>query len=127
MPVETPKVVAPPPPSDRRPMVGWFDPGPLLSTGLNVLVSTLFGRHSDYRLLEALAAGGGDEIHDYTKEGDALRESHPTTNPVQRGAVGSSLRGATRKGPRARSLPLGDEATPAHHYPPPSGRARCLL
>lgn len=55
-------------------MVGWFDPGPLLSTGLNVLVSTLFGRHSDYRLLEALAAEGADEIHDYTKNGDAPRE-----------------------------------------------------
>ena len=38
------------------PMVGWFDPGPLFATGFNVLVSTLFGRHSDYRLLEALAA-----------------------------------------------------------------------
>lgn len=48
-------------------MVGWFDPGPLLATGLDVLISTLFGRHSDYRLLEALAAGGGNEIYDYSK------------------------------------------------------------
>ncbi len=55
-------------------MVGWFDPAPLLVTGFDVLVSTLFGRHSDYRLLEALAAGGGDEIHDYTKLKDAPRE-----------------------------------------------------
>lgn len=55
-------------------MVGWFDPGPLIATGFNVVVSTLFGRHSDYRLLEALAAGGGDEIFDYSRSGDAPRE-----------------------------------------------------
>jgi hypothetical protein len=67
MPVETPSIAAPPPPEDRRPMVGWFDPGPLLATGFEVLISTLFGRHSDYRLLEALAAGGADEIYDYSK------------------------------------------------------------
>jgi calcineurin-like phosphoesterase family protein len=36
-------------------MVGWFDPGPLISTAIDVMVSTIFGRHSDYRLLEALA------------------------------------------------------------------------
>lgn len=67
MPKPLPKVVAPPPVEARQPMVGWFDPGPLLATGVNVLISTLFGRHSDYRLLEALAAGGSDELYDYTR------------------------------------------------------------
>ena len=71
---EPPKIVAPPAPSMRRPMVGWFDPGPLLATGFNVLISTLFGRHSDYRLIEAIAAGGSDEIYDYTKHGDETRD-----------------------------------------------------
>lgn len=66
MPAENPKVVAPPRPEDRLPMVGWFDPGPLLKTGFDVLISTLFGRHSDYRLLEALAAGGAFEVYDYS-------------------------------------------------------------
>jgi hypothetical protein len=66
MPPDQPKPTPPPAPEVRRAMVGWFDPGPLLATGVNVLVSTLFGRHSDYRLLEALAAGGTDEIYDYT-------------------------------------------------------------
>ena len=47
-------------------MVGWFDPGPLVATGLDVMISTLFGRHSDYRLLEALAAGTSNDIYDYT-------------------------------------------------------------
>src|SRR5262245_51262979 len=39
----------------RRPrMVGWYDPAQLLGTAQQVLVSTLFGRHSDHRLMEAL-------------------------------------------------------------------------
>lgn len=50
-------------------MVGWFDPGPLLATGFNVVISTLFGRHSDYRLIEAIAAGASEEIYDCTKAG----------------------------------------------------------
>ena len=55
-------------------MVGWFDPGPLVATGFNVLVSTLFGRHSDYRLLEALAAGGNEDIYDYSTLGERARD-----------------------------------------------------
>ncbi len=41
----------------QRPMVGWYDPPLLLRTESEVIVSTLFGGHSDYRLIEALAAG----------------------------------------------------------------------
>ncbi len=60
-------VVAPlPSESERRPMVGWFDPGPLVTTALDVIVSTLFGRHSDYRLLEALATVDQQPFFDYT-------------------------------------------------------------
>ncbi len=55
-------------------MVGWFDPGPLLVTGFDVAISTLFGRHSDYRLLEALAAGSSDEIYDYSRLGEIPRD-----------------------------------------------------
>jgi hypothetical protein len=49
----------------QRPMVGWYDPPLLLRTESEVIVSTLFGGHSDYRLLEALAAET-DTIHDCT-------------------------------------------------------------
>ena len=60
-------VVTPPPTeSERRRMVGWFDPGPLVTTGFNVIVSTLFGRHSDYRLIEALATADQQQFFDYT-------------------------------------------------------------
>ncbi len=66
-------------------MVGWFDPGPLLVTGFDVLVSTLFGRHSDYRLLEALAAGSGGEIHDYTRLGEIPAKKHARLGLISSG------------------------------------------
>ncbi len=40
----------------QMPMVRWYDPLQLIRTGIDVAASTLFGRHSDFRLLEALAA-----------------------------------------------------------------------
>ena len=74
MSVHEPRAAPLLPPERRLPMVGWFDPGPLVATGLDVIVSTLFGRHSDFRLLEALAAGGRGEIYDYSRRGDTPRE-----------------------------------------------------
>jgi len=35
-------------------MVGWYDPPQLLRTAGEVVTSTIFGRHADYRLIEAL-------------------------------------------------------------------------
>ncbi len=49
----------------QRRMVGWYDPPLLLRTESEVIVSTLFGGHSDYRLLEALASAS-NETYDYT-------------------------------------------------------------
>jgi hypothetical protein len=37
-------------------MVNWYDPIQLARTGADVLVSTLFGQNSDYRLIEALGS-----------------------------------------------------------------------
>lgn len=68
------KIVRPPSVSERRPMVGWFDPKPLVSTGFDVLISTLFGRHSDYRMIEALAAGSSEELYDYSVSDGLPRE-----------------------------------------------------
>lgn len=45
-----------PGPDARMPMVGWFDPGQLLSTGLKSLVSFVVGEHSDRRIVQALAS-----------------------------------------------------------------------
>src|SRR5260370_19955130 len=49
----------------QMPMVRWYDPLQLIRTGIDVAASTLFGRHSDFRLLEALAASSirVDEDH----------------------------------------------------------------
>ena len=48
-------------------MVGWYDPRQLAKTGIEVAVSTIFGRHSDHRLVEAMAAGDDNEVFfDYT-------------------------------------------------------------
>jgi 3',5'-cyclic AMP phosphodiesterase CpdA len=61
--------VAPAPRKPIKPakMVGWFDPGQLARTGLEVVVSTLFGRHSDFRLLEALVPQSGEcDFFDHT-------------------------------------------------------------
>ena len=46
----------------RAKMVGWYDPGQLIRTGIDVAISTIFGRNSDFRLIEALQ---GREIKDY--------------------------------------------------------------
>jgi hypothetical protein len=49
-------------------MVGWYDPRQLAKTAVEVAVSTIFGRHSDHRLVEAMAAGENNqpEFFDYT-------------------------------------------------------------
>jgi hypothetical protein len=48
-------------------MVGWYDPRQLAKTGIEVAVSTIFGRHSDHRLVEAMAFGDADKkFYDYS-------------------------------------------------------------
>lgn len=69
-PIPTPQAVSnltPPAAASFKtlPMVGWYDPRQLVRTGLQVAISTIFGRHSDRRLVEALASGR-PEIYDYT-------------------------------------------------------------
>lgn len=42
--------------SPGKPMVGWYDPGQLARTGVEVAISSVFGKAADFRMLEALAA-----------------------------------------------------------------------
>jgi hypothetical protein len=49
-----------------KPMVGWYDPRQLAKTGVEVAISTIFGRHSDHRLVEAMASGESQQFYDYT-------------------------------------------------------------
>jgi hypothetical protein len=45
----------------RCPMVGWYDPGQLARTAVDVAVSTIFGRNADYRVTEALAGPAAED------------------------------------------------------------------
>src|SRR6266852_6005830 len=60
------KVSEAPAVTDRAKMVGWYDPGQLVKTGLNVAVSTIFGQYADHRLIEALATAKTSGYYDYT-------------------------------------------------------------
>jgi len=51
--------MAPRKPQPQHKMVGWYDPGQLLRTGSEVLISTIFGKHADRRVLQAIADTSG--------------------------------------------------------------------
>jgi hypothetical protein len=55
----------PGPPNQKR-MVGWYDPGQLMKTGVQVLVSDLIGTRFDARREEALAGAADTELIDYS-------------------------------------------------------------
>jgi hypothetical protein len=66
-------------------MVGWYDPGQLAQTGVEVLISSIFGKHADARLMEALTSGDAP-IFDYSrhwKVGDGDRDE-PDANGSDR-------------------------------------------
>lgn len=46
---------------DPAPMVGWYDPGQLAQTAVQVAISTIFGRNADFRNTEALATPEPDD------------------------------------------------------------------
>ena len=50
----------------RRPMVGWFTPSELARTGIQVVLSSLFGAYADNREMQAALQRA--EAHDYTGE-----------------------------------------------------------
>jgi Calcineurin-like phosphoesterase len=83
---KTPKWKEPPPENKRLPMVGWYHPPQLIQTGVEVAISTIFGRHSDHRLVEAIGSGKDKEdFFDYTydyiyydKDGKEICETDKT-------------------------------------------------
>jgi calcineurin-like phosphoesterase family protein len=60
------------------PMTAWYDPRQLARTGIDVAISTIFGRHSDARITEALVAAAGD---------DSVWEDDATDNPADADGV----------------------------------------
>lgn len=60
----------------RLPMVGWFDPRQLAVTAVDVAISTIFGRHADKRLIEAMTMGDDEpEPFVYPKRGQEGAEA----------------------------------------------------
>ncbi len=58
------------PEQQRANMVNWYDPKQLVRTALDVLFSTVFGRHADFRTIEALGTPNIDPGDtDYTDGG----------------------------------------------------------
>ena len=51
----------------REKMVGWYDPGQLMKTANEVVVSTILGKHADQRLVQALNPEK-IQTYEYTKE-----------------------------------------------------------
>ena len=52
----------------HRAMVGWYDPRVLMHSAYQVAIANIFGRHSDTRLIEALASQPQGEF-DYSQQG----------------------------------------------------------
>jgi Calcineurin-like phosphoesterase len=62
-------------PIEPLPMVGWYDPSQLARTAVEVVVSTVLGRHADNRLIEALEVPE-KKFYDYTVNDDGtVREA----------------------------------------------------
>jgi len=55
--------------SVHRAMVGWYDPRVLMHSAYQVAIANIFGRHSDTRLIEALASQPQTEF-DYSATGE---------------------------------------------------------
>lgn len=121
-------------------MVGWFDPGELISTGFRAVVSALVGEQSDKRVVQALGTQHVD-VHDYSQppsdmpttdsaDGlwiDYLADTGDGFNPTYTGAwllaqPSLSLRdpnGGEHRLPRANLVILGGDQV----YPAPSREA----
>jgi hypothetical protein len=84
-------------------MVGWFDPPQLVSTGRQVLVSTLFAAHADNRLIESITWGPNRRF-DYSKQneiwidytadvGDGFDSTYAVAYWLTRPNIGDTQRG----------------------------------
>ena len=121
-------------PADKRlPMVGWFDPGQLVQTAVEVVVSTLFGRHADRRLIEAVTmVGDKTEAFDYSDRcddagefwldyaadvGDGWNSTYAVAHWISRDQLSlKDGRGETHETKRGHVLVLGGDEV----YPTPS-------
>ena len=115
--------MAKPEETSGKPMVGWYDPGQLMRTGSDVAASTLFGRHADFRLMEAVAtphiavdvveaAGDEDAWIDYVSDtGDGWNSTYAVAYHVAQDALDVAVAdGPSHTTRRGGLLVLGGDA-----------------
>ena len=106
-------------PVKRRSMVGWYDPRVLAHSAYKLVIANIFGRHSDTRLIEALAsqpqnefdysAAQGDFWFDYAADiGDGWNSTYAVADAIARPEL---LYRATEAGPAVLVFG-GDEVYP---------------
>ena len=113
----------------RRSMVGWYDPRVLAHTAYQVAIANIFGRHSDTRLIEALASqpqtqfdyahAAGDFWLDYVADiGDGWNSTFAIADAIARPELTLEHRGARETTLAGRVLVFGGDEV----YPYPSRR-----
>src|SRR5919199_6767138 len=95
--------------NQRAKMVGWYDPVQLIRTGAEVLISSIFGKYADQRLLQALAAGPG-VIYDCSQPVMKTIELGPPSGEVS--SVAPTLEFMHRREARRMAYPRGEERPP---------------
>ncbi len=116
----------------RRSMVGWYDPRVLAHTAYQVAIANVFGRHSDTRLIEALASQPqaefnysqskgqtGDFWLDYVADiGDGWNSTYAVADAIARPELALEHRGVPEATRAGRVLVFGGDEV----YPYPSRR-----
>jgi hypothetical protein len=108
-------------------MVGWYDPRVLAHTAYQVAIANIFGRHSDTRLIEALASqpqaefdyshANGDFWLDYAADiGDGWNSTFAIADAIARPELTLEHRGAQETTRAGRVLVFGGDEV----YPYPS-------
>jgi hypothetical protein len=111
-------------PVKRRSMVGWYDPRVLAHSAYKLVIANIFGRHSDTRLIEALAsqpqnefdysAAQGDFWFDYAADiGDGWNPTYAVADAIARPELTFDHHGKPEKTEAGRVLIFGgDEVYP---------------
>ena len=111
-------------PVKRRSMVGWYDPRVLAHSAYKLVIANIFGRHSDTRLIEALAsqpqnefdysAATGDFWFDYAADiGDGWNSTFAIADAIARPELTFDYEGRPHKTESGRVLVFGgDEVYP---------------
>jgi hypothetical protein len=111
----------------QRSMVGWFDPRVLMRSAYQIAIANIFGRHSDTRLIEALATQpqnefdysqtSGDFWFDYVSDvGDGWNSTYAVAEAIARPTLEVQHKGVRESTQAGRVLVFGGDEV----YPYPS-------